>query len=190
MKAIVYARYGEPEVLQLKEVDKPVPEEDEVLVEVHAAAVNPLDWHYMRGSPFPVRFMAGLLKPKQNILGADIAGRVEGTGREVEGFEVGDDVFGGIGVGGFAEYAAVRDELLVQKPENVTFEEAAAVPVADLTKYSQSDLGILKEHLENGKIDPVIDRGYTLSQTPEAVGYVEEGHARGKVIIEIRADSQ
>jgi len=317
MKAIVYSRYGGPAVLRLEEVQQPAPAEDEVLVKVQAAAVNPLDWHYMRGRPLPVRFMAGMFRPNNKILGADIAGRVAAAGSEVEGFEIGDEVFGGIGVGGFAQYAAVREELLVHKPANVTFEEAAAVPVAgltalqrlrddgalepgqkvlingasggvgtfavqiakalgaevtgvcstrnvemvrslgadyvidyaeeaftesgqhydlildnvgnhslaacaralsaegtylfnsdsmfrilqvtikgarmgdggkkmltaDLTKYDQADLATLKGYLEEGRMAPVIDRRYPLSQVPEAIGYLEEGHARGKVVI-------
>ena len=326
MKAVVYRRYGGPDLLELEEVEKPAPEADEVLVKVQAAAVNPIDWHYMRGSPLPVRFMAGLLKPKQNILGADIAGRVEAAGSNVEQLQEGDDVFGGIGVGGFAEYVSVREELLVQKPDNVSFEEAAAVPVAgltalqrlrdegdlqpgqkvlingasggvgtfavqiarvlgaeeitgvcsarnvemvrslgadevidytqedftqsgerydlildnvgnrslgsceralrpngiylhnsdsmlriiqvtlkglrrgegegkqmltaDLTKYDQRDLGHLREYLEHGEVVSVVDRHYPLSEVPEAVRYVEEGHARGKVVIEMGADIQ
>ena len=325
MKAIVYSRYGGPEVLEVKEVDRPAPEADEVLVKVRAAAVNPLDWHYMRGSPLPVRFMAGLLKPNRNILGADIAGRVEAVGSEVEGFQEGDEVFGGIGRGGFAEYVAVDEALLVYKPDNVSFAEAAAVPVAgltalqrlrddgnlqsgqkvlingasggvgtfavqiarvlgaeevtgvcsarnaemvrslgadhvidygqedfttlgkrydlildnvgnhsladferalsadgtylhnsdsmlriiqvtlkglrtkegegkqmrtaDLTKYDQTDLRLLREHLEHGQVVSVVDRRYPLSQVPEAVRYVEEGHARSKVVIEMGADT-
>lgn len=320
MKAIVYGKYGGPEVLRLEEVDEPAPAEDEVLVAVQAAAVNPLDWHYMRGSPFMVRFMAGMLKPKQKILGADIAGRVAAIGSQVEGLQVGDEVFGGIGVGGFAEYAAVREELLVRKPDAISFEEAATVPVAgltalqrlrddgqlragqkvlingasggvgiyavqiartlgaevtgvcstrnvemvrslgadhvidyteadftqsserydlildhvgnhtlgdceraltpegtylfnsdsmirilqitvkglrggagngkrlltaDLTKYEQGDLEFLKEHLESGDVVSVIDRRYPLRQVPEAIAHVEEGHARGKVVITV-----
>ena len=329
MKAVVYTEYGGPEVFELKEVERPAPAEDEVLVAVQAAAVNPLDWHYMRGSPFLVRVMAGWFRPARNILGADIAGRVEAVGSEVEGLQVGDEVFGGIGTGGFAEYVAVDAELLAHKPVNVTFEEAAAVPVAgltalqclrdsggllpeeseserkvlingasggvgvyavqiakvfgaevagvcsarnvemvrslgadrvfdytqddftqsgerydlildnvgnhslgdcervlsaggtylynsdsmvrimqvmvkgmggggngqkwrtaDLTTYNQSDLGILKGYLEDGKLESVIDRRYPLSEVPDAVGYVEEGHARGKVVITVAAGGE
>lgn len=319
MKAIVYSRYGGPEVLRLEEVDRPAPAEDEVLVKVQAAAVNPLDWHYMRGSPFPVRFMAGLLKPTRNTLGADVAGQVEAAGSQVDGFKIGDEVFGSIATGGFTEYVAVEEELLVHKPTTISFEEAAAVPVAgltalqrlrddghlqpgqtvlvngasggvgtyavqiakvlgaevtgvcstrnvemvrslgadhvidythddftqsgrrydlildnvgnyslthcervlstngmylynsdsmvriiqvmikgitggengrrwrtgDLTRYDQSDLGFLKEHLERGDVVSVIDRRYPLRQVPEAIAYVEEGHARGKVVITV-----
>lgn len=133
MKAIVYEKYGGPEVLRLEEVEKPAPAADEVLLQVRAAGVNPLDWHTMRGKPFMVRLMAGLLKPNAKILGADVAGRVVAAGGEVEALQVGDDVFGGIGRGAFAEYVAADAEVLVRKPANVTFAEAAAVPVAGLT---------------------------------------------------------
>lgn len=323
MKAIVYSRYGGPEVLRLEEVEKPAPAEDEVLVKVQAAAVNPLDWHYLRGSPFLVRLMAGLFKPNNKILGADMAGQVAVVGSEVQGLQVGDEVFGGIGAGGFAEYVAVDEELLVYKPANVSFADAAAVPVAgltalqrlrddgslqagqkvlvngasggvgtfavqiakilgadvtgvcstrnvelvrslgtdhviaytqedftqrgerydllldnvgnhsladcervlsaggtylfnsdsmlriiqvmlkglrggenggrkwrtaDLTKYDQSDLSILQGHLETGELKSVIDRRYSLKDVPEAISYVEQGHARGKVVIDMGAE--
>ena len=95
MKAIVYTKYGPPDVLQLEEVEKPTPKEDEILVKVHAASVNPLEWHYMRGKPFFMRLMgAGLLKPKHKILGNDVAGRVEAVGRNVKQFQPGDEVLG------------------------------------------------------------------------------------------------
>ena len=96
MKAIVYTEYGPPEVLQLKEVEKPTPKDDEVLVKVHAASANPADWHLMRAEPFLARLENGLLKPKNTKLGADVAGRVEAVGRNVTQFQVGDDVFGGM----------------------------------------------------------------------------------------------
>ncbi|MHC4207421.1 MAG: NAD(P)-dependent alcohol dehydrogenase [Planctomycetota bacterium] len=132
MKAIVYTKYGPPDVLQLKEVEKPAPNEDEVLVKVHAASVNYSDWAFVRGKPFPVRIVSGLLKPKR-ILGADIAGRVEAVGRNIKQFQPGDEVFGdisGCGWGGFAEYASVAENALVLKPANLTFAESAAVPQA------------------------------------------------------------
>ena len=134
MKAIVYTEYGPPDVLQLKEVEKPTPKEDEVLVQVHAASVNYPDWAFLRGKPFLVRLMSGgLLEPKYRILGADIAGRVEAVGGHVEQFQPGDEVFGDIsacGFGGFAEYVAVPENALALKPANLAFEEAAAVPMA------------------------------------------------------------
>jgi NADPH:quinone reductase-like Zn-dependent oxidoreductase len=134
MKAIVYEEYGPPEVLQLREVEKPIPEDNEVLVKVHAAAVNYGDWAILRGKPFVVRLMSGgLLKPKHTILGADIAGRVEAVGGNVKQFQPGDEVFGDIsacGFGGFAEYVSVPENALALKPANISFEEAAAVPMA------------------------------------------------------------
>jgi NADPH:quinone reductase-like Zn-dependent oxidoreductase len=134
MKAIVYTQYGPPDVLQLKEVEKPVPKEDEVLVEIHAASVNALDWHVLTADIFVVRLMGmGLLKPKNTRLGADIAGRVETVGRKVEGFQLGDEVFGGISKGSFAEYAVASESELALKPANLSYEEAAAVPVAAIT---------------------------------------------------------
>jgi len=321
LKAIVRTKFGSPDVLGLQEIDKPAPTDNQVLVSVQAAAVNPLDWHILRGEPFLVRLMGfGLLKPKHQILGADMAGRVEAVGKNVIQFKAGDEVFGS-SMGGFAKYACVREDKLVLKPTTMTFEQAAAVPVAGITAlqalrdhgllqsgqqvlingasggvgtfavqiakalgahvtgvcsgrnvemvrsigadnvidytkeyfwrngkeydlivdnaafYSirkplralkptgiyvlvggststasilqslilnplisrierrklvsfiasvkQSDLDFLKELLESGKIVPVIDRKYSLSETPEAIRYVEGGHARGKVIINV-----
>jgi NADPH:quinone reductase-like Zn-dependent oxidoreductase len=319
MKAIVRTKYGSPDILKLREIDKPDPTDNQVLVRVRAAAVNPLDWHVLRGEPFLVRLMGfGLLKPKHHILGADMAGRVEAVGKDVNQFKAGDEVFGS-SMGGFAEYACVHEGKLVLKPIAVTFEQAAAVPVAGITAlqalrdhgrlqsgqhvlingasggvgtfavqiakalgahvtgvcsgkniemvrsigadqvidyakedfwlsemqydliidnaafYSirkplrvlkvtgtyvgvggssstvsflqslifnpliakmkgrkvvsfmanvkQSDLVFIKELLESGKITPVVDGKYPLSETPEAIRYVEKGHARGKVVI-------
>ena len=137
MKAIVYTEYGPPDVLQLKEVGKPSPNDNEVLIKVHAASVNPLDWHLLRATPFLVRLTEGLLKPKKEILGADVAGRVEEVGKNVKQFQTGDEVLGDFFVdvlGGFAEYVCVpEDAALIKKPTNLTFEEAAAVPVAAVT---------------------------------------------------------
>jgi NADPH:quinone reductase-like Zn-dependent oxidoreductase len=319
MKAIVYTKYGPPDVLQLKEIEKPAPLDDEVLVKVHAASVNAYDWHTMRAKPFLVRLMGfGLLKPKNGILGADIAGRIEAVGKNAKQFQPGDEVFGTVR-GGFAEYVCAREEKLALKPTNLSFEEAAAVPMAALTalqglrdkgkiqkgqkvlingasggvgtfavqiaksfeaevtgvcsttkmdlvrsmgadhvidytqedftrngqpydlilaangyhsifdykralgpkgafvmtggsmaqmfqamflgpwisktgnqkmggitaKISQKDLVFLKELLEARKVVPVIERRYPLSQAAEAVRYLEEGHARGKVVITV-----
>jgi len=137
MKAIVYTHYGSPDILKLEEVEKPVPQDDEVLVQVHATSVNAGDWHLLRAKPFLMRFMGfGLLKPKNKILGSDIAGRVEAVGRNVKQFQTGDEVFGNTakyGFGGFAEYVSVPENALVLKPTNISFEEAAAVPQAALT---------------------------------------------------------
>ncbi|MBV9791044.1 MAG: NAD(P)-dependent alcohol dehydrogenase [Chloroflexi bacterium] len=136
MQAIIYETYGSPDVLELKHIAKPTPKRDEVLVRVHAASANPLDWHFMRGEPFLARFANGLRKPKTTRLGADIAGLVEAVGAEVTQFRPGDAVFGenfAGGLGGFAEYVAVPERTLVLKPAKLSFEAAAAVPVAALT---------------------------------------------------------
>jgi NADPH:quinone reductase-like Zn-dependent oxidoreductase len=333
MNAIDYHEYGSPDVLELKDIDKPLVKDDEVLVRVHAASVNRLDWHLMRGSPYISRLQAGLRKPKDSVLGADVAGQVEAVGKAVTKFQQGDDVFGslfGQGFGAFAEYVSVSDDFLELKPANLSFEQAAAVPLAALTAlqglrdhgrvapghkvliigasggvgtfavqiaksfgaevtgvcsarnvdmvrsigadhvidYTQEDfteggqrfdlvfetagshspseirrvltskgtlvlighggsegrwigpvgrliralvlsrfvsqrmvsyigkpnyssgpndgdLATLKELIEAGKIRPVIDRTYSLSETPEALRYLEEGHARGKVVITV-----
>src|SRR5437763_6931868 len=137
MKAIIYTHYGSPDVLQLKEVVKPTPKDDEVLVHVHAASVNAGDWHLLRAKPFLMRLMGyGLLKPKHMILGSDIAGRVEAVGSNITQFQPGDEVFANTvkhGFGGFAEYVSVPETALVLKPTTLSFEEAAAVPQAALT---------------------------------------------------------
>jgi NADPH:quinone reductase-like Zn-dependent oxidoreductase len=320
MKAFLFPEYGSPDVLQLKEVEKPTPKENQVLVRIYAASANPLDWHRMRGAPFIARLDGGLRKPNDTRIGADLAGRVEAVGSSVTQFKPGDEVFGAIGAGSFAEYVAVREGVLALKPANLSFEEAAAVPVAaftalqglrnrghiqggqkvlvngaaggvgtfavqiaksfgtevtgvcstrnldmvrsigadhvvdytreDFTKNGQQydlicdavgnhsvfgyrralkpqgicvvlgftslsrlfehmilgsltsrignkkigimlsdadqqDLLFLKGLLEAGKIVPVIDRCYPLNETPEAIRYLEAGHARGKVIITV-----
>jgi NADPH:quinone reductase-like Zn-dependent oxidoreductase len=320
MKAIVYEKYGPPDVLQLKEIEKPIPKDNEVLVKIHAASVNYMDGGFVRGEPFMVRIWSGLLKPKCKRLGADIAGRIEAVGKKVKEFQPGDDVFGdiwGSGQGGFAEYAAVPEDLLVLKSKGITYEEAATVPVAATTalqgirkgqiqpgqrvlingasggvgtfavqiaksfgtevtavcsttkldmarsigadfsvdytkedftqkdqrydliiaangyhsisdykralaprgtlvvtggsaaqvflsmflgpmislfrskkvlnmgvaKPNKEDLTFLRDLLEAGKVRPVIDKRYTLSQVPDALRYLGEGHARGKIVI-------
>jgi NADPH:quinone reductase-like Zn-dependent oxidoreductase len=134
MKAIVYTKFGPPDVLQLKEIEQPIPGDNEILIKVHAASVNAYDWRHMRADPFLIRLMgAGLLKPKHNILGADIAGKVEAAGNNVKHFQPGDEVFGEGSYGGFAEYVCVDENRFVLKPANLTFEEAAAAPMAALT---------------------------------------------------------
>jgi NADPH:quinone reductase-like Zn-dependent oxidoreductase len=320
MRAIVYTKYGSPDNLELKDVEKPTPKDDEVLVKVLAVSVNAADLHLLRADPFLIRMSSGLLKPKNTILGSDIAGRVEEVGKNVKQFKPGDEVFGDIsacGWGGFAEYACPRENALVLKPANISFEEAAAVPMAAVTalqglrdkgeiqpgqkvlingasggvgtfavqiaksfgaevtavcstgnldmarsigadhiidytqedftqngqrydrilavngfhqisdyqralspkgiyvmsggsmdqltqamlqgpwismtgsqkmgnvlaKPNHSDLVFIKELLEAGKVKPVIDRRYPLSEVPEAIRYLEEGHAKGKVVI-------
>ncbi len=322
MKAIVYTQYGSPDVLQLKEIEKPTPKDNEVLVKICAASVNAYDWHYMRADPFLVRLMGGLFRPRNPRLGADIAGRVEAVGRDITQFRPGDEVYSDLaasGNGAFAEYAAVPEQALVLKPTNLSFEQAAAVPMAAVTalqglrdagkiqpgqkvlingasggvgtfavqiaKYfgaevtavcstrnidlvrslgadhvidykrddfaqngqrydlilavngyhplsaykrvlgpkgryvmaggsnaqifealllgpgmsivggkkmgtvtatpNSKDLMVLKELLEAGKVVPVVDRCYPLSETAEAIRYLEEAHARGKVVITV-----
>ena len=133
MKAIVYRCYGSPDVLTYEDIEKPMPDGDEVLVKVHAASVNPLDWHYMRGSPYFIRLGSGVGAPKDIRLGVDFAGTVEAVGKDVEQFKLGDEVFGGAN-GAFSEYVTVRDSrALAMKPANITFEQAASVPIAAIT---------------------------------------------------------
>jgi NADPH:quinone reductase-like Zn-dependent oxidoreductase len=326
MKAVVYYNYGSPDVLKFEEIEKPAVGDNQVLIKVRAASVNPLDWHFMRGTPYVVRLiMAGLLKPKDKRLGVDVAGQVEAVGRNVTQFKPGDEVFGACR-GAFAEYACTSESALAMKPDNVTFEQAASIQVAALTalqglrdkgriqpgqkvlingaaggvgtfavqiaksfgavvtgvcstrnaemvrsigadrvidytkedftqqdftkggqhydlildcvgnhsllacrrvltpkgihvgvggtsgpwmvgplvraitgpvlsrfgsqkfvtfmaKSSKEDLAIMRELLATGKVTPVIDRCYRLSEVPEAIRYLEEGHARGKVVI-------
>ena len=318
MKAIVFERYGPPEVLSLREIEAPVPQAGEILVRVHAAAVFPQDWHCLRGTPLLARLMAGgLLKPGHRVLGSDVAGRVEAVGDSVAAFKPGDDVFGfSFKHGGFAEFVCLRvSGIVLKKPAGLSFEEAAAVPVASLMalmglrdkgkvkpgqkvlingasggigtfavqiakafgakvtgvcstrnlelvsslgadrvidyikedfargteRYdvifdvvakrtyaecwralgpngtyvtttisvglllqslwvaltsgrrlkpmlqppTQADLAVVKELIEAGKVRPVIDRRYPLAEVPEAIAYVEKGHARGKVVIDV-----
>jgi NADPH:quinone reductase-like Zn-dependent oxidoreductase len=324
MKAIVQDRYGSPDVLELRDIARPVAGEDEALVRVRAASANPADWHFMRGVPYFMRAQAGLRKPKNRVLGRDIAGEVAAVGENVTRLRPGDEVFAEIFEGGgFAEYARVPGDLLEPKPANLTFEEAAAVPLAALTalqglrdhgrvepgqkvlivgasggvgtfavqiaksfgadvtgvcstgkvemvrslgadqvidytredftthrgrydlilqlagtsspsacrralvpkgtlllssgesserligpvdriikafvlspfvrqrmspflaKPNRKDLRFLKELVEAGKLTPVIDRTYPLSEVPDAIRYLEEGHARGKVVVTV-----
>jgi len=134
MKAIVYTKFGPPDVLKLREVEKPIPKDNEILIKVHAASANAYDWRHLRADPFLIRLMgAGLLKPKHKILGADIAGQVESVGSNAKQFQPGDEVFGEGSYGGFAEYVCVDENRFVLKPANLTFEEAAATPMAALT---------------------------------------------------------
>ncbi len=326
MKAIVCTKYGPLDLLELKEVEKPEPGDNEILVKVHAASVNYSNLLLVRGEPFVGRLGFGLLKPKHRIPGSDIAGRVETAGRNVKQFQPGDEVFGDLsdcGRGGFAEYVSVPENALALKPANISFEEAAAVPEAalvalqglrdkgriqtgqkvliygasggigtfavqiakyfgaevtgvcstrnldmvrsigadhvidytreDFTKNGQrydlilatagyrsifdykralspkgiyvatggslaqifqalligpwismtgskkmgsmmvkpnKDLAFMKELIEAGKVKPVIDRRYTLSEVAEALRYYGEGHAKGKVVITLEHNSK
>ncbi len=136
MKAFIYDKYGPPEMLRMAEIDKPALNADEVLVKVLAVSVNPADWHSMRGKPLFSRITLGLLRPKQKILGVDIAGHVETVGSNVTQFKPGDEVYGNLldhGYGGFAEYASLPVAVASLKPANLSFEEAAAVPMAAVT---------------------------------------------------------
>jgi NADPH:quinone reductase-like Zn-dependent oxidoreductase len=133
MQAITQRCYGSPEVLRLEDLAKPTPADDELLVKVRAASVNPLDWHYMRGLPYLVRTDRGQGAPQNPRLGVDFAGVVEAVGKDVKKFHIGDEVFGGR-LGAFGEYVVVREErAVVLKPANISFEDAAAVPIAALT---------------------------------------------------------
>jgi NADPH:quinone reductase-like Zn-dependent oxidoreductase len=132
MKAIFYRTYGSPDVLRLEDIEKPVPQDNGVLIEVRAASVNPLDFHLMRGTPHIGRIMTGLLKPKVTRPGVDVAGVVEAVGSSVTQFHAGDEVFGSC-KGAFAEYVCASEGALVLKPANITFEQSAAVPVAAYT---------------------------------------------------------
>ena len=325
MKAIVYEKYGPPDVLQLREIEKPVPGDDEVLVKVHAASVNAFDWRLLRADPFLVRLTDGFFRPRNRIPGVDISGEVVEIGRGVRGFQPGDQVFGdlsGWGSGGFAEYVCAGEKVLQEKSPGMTFEEAAAFPMAAVTalrglrdrgkiregqevlingasggvgtfavqiakafdttvtavcstgkmelvkslgadnvidytredfargqkKYdlilaangnrsiwdykralkpggiyvmsggsmtqmsqavflgplislfakqrmgtfvstpSREDLMFLRELFEAGKVRPVIDKAFPLSRVPDAIRYIEEGHAAGKVVINLAGD--
>lgn len=147
IKAYFYRDYGSPDVLRLEEIEKPVPTDDQVLVKVRAASINPLDWHYMEGTPYVVRLLEfGLLKPKVTRLGVDMAGQIEAVGKNVTEFKPGDEVFGQR-FGAFSEYVCVRaDRALVIKPAGVTFEQAAALPVAAITA--------LQGLRDKGKVQP------------------------------------
>jgi NADPH:quinone reductase-like Zn-dependent oxidoreductase len=149
MKAIVYEKYGSPDVLEFKEVEKPTPKEDEVLIKIHAAAITAGDAIVLKGEPFVTRFVTGLQKPKNTIPGKEMAGRVEAVGRNVTQFQPGDEVFGDLSVaswGAFAEYVSVPENAIALKPANLTFEQAAAVP--------ESAVVALQGLRDKGKIQP------------------------------------
>jgi len=149
MKAIVFEKYGTTEVLELKEVEKPIPKENEILIKVRAVAINDWDWQLMQGTPFVSRLMHGLLKPKTRILGCDISGQIEGVGRNASKFKPGDNVYGDIsesGFGGFAEYVCVHEKALCLKPAGMTFEEAAATShAAMLAVQGLIDIGQIQQ---------------------------------------------
>src|SRR5437016_11148352 len=146
MKAIVYHEFGSPDVLRLEEVDKPVPNDNQILVKVRALSVNPLDWHFMEGTPYLGRLPAfGLLKPRIERLGVDYAGTVEVVGKNITEFKPGDEVYGNK-FGAFAEYVVATDKALTLKPASLSFEQAASLPVAALTA--------LQALRDNGKLQP------------------------------------
>jgi NADPH:quinone reductase-like Zn-dependent oxidoreductase len=147
MKAVVYTNYGSPDVLEIRDVKKPVPNDDQVLVKVRAASVNPLDWHFMEGTPYIMRLMmGGIRKPKDPRPGVDYAGTIEAVGKNVTQFKPGDEVFGNRS-GAFAEYLCARaDRAIALKPANLTFEQAASVPVAAITA--------LQALRDRGKVQP------------------------------------
>jgi NADPH:quinone reductase-like Zn-dependent oxidoreductase len=135
MKAVVYEKYGTPDVLEYREIEKPMVMEDDILVKIHAASMNAVDWHIRSGTPFMARLMGGsartlFMKPKSNMLGADFAGEIEAIGKNIEQFKKGDDVFGLVKVGAHAEYICVSEKDVALKPVNMTYEQAAAVPTA------------------------------------------------------------
>ncbi|WP_409294083.1 NAD(P)-dependent alcohol dehydrogenase [Peribacillus sp. SCS-26] len=149
MKAVICEKYGSPQVLEVKEIKKPVPGDHQVLVKVHASSLNFGNLVLLKGKPFPARFAFGLTKPKYPVPGGDIAGTVEAVGKHVTLFREGNEVFGDLSVcgwGGFAEYAAVPESALALKPDNISFEEAAASPMAAVTA--------LQGLRDKGKIQP------------------------------------
>jgi NADPH:quinone reductase-like Zn-dependent oxidoreductase len=145
MRAIVYYEYGGPDVLRCEEIEKTAPRDGEVLLKICAASLNPYDWHFMRGEPYGIRLMTGLGKPKNNRLGADVAGVVEAVGRNVTQFKPGDPVYG-VCQGAFGEYVCTAETKLVKKPDGISFEHAASLPIAALTA--------LQGLRDKGKIHP------------------------------------
>jgi len=144
MKAIVYRQYGSPDVLQLEDIAKPSPAQNEMLIKVRAASVNPLDWHFMRGMPYVMRMQVGMGRPNFTRLGVDFSGTVEAVGKDIKLFKVGDEIFG-TADGAFAEYVTSTEAGVVVKPTNITFQQAAAVPVAGLTALQGlRDKGLLR----------------------------------------------
>ena len=160
MRAVVYCDYGSPDVLKVEAIEKPVPADGQVLIRVRAAAVNPLDWHYMRGTPYVMRLDTGLRKPKVTRLGVDFAGTVEAVGPNVTRFKPGDDVFGGR-TGALGEYVTMRETALALKPANLTFEQAAAVPIAAITALQGlRDKGKVRARAEGADQRRVRRRGH------------------------------
>lgn len=174
MKAIVFARYGTADDLQLRDVAQPAPTDDEVLIKVHAVSINDWDWQILQGIPFSNRMTFGLRRPRRHILGSDVAGRVEAVGRKVEGLRPGDGVFGDLSGrwGGFAEYVCAREDAVVRIPTGMTFVEAAAIPqAATLALQGLRDVGRIQRGqriLINGAGGGVGTFGVQLAKLSEA----------------------
>ncbi|HVH72676.1 MAG TPA: NAD(P)-dependent alcohol dehydrogenase [Candidatus Dormibacteraeota bacterium] len=158
MKAILYRSYGSPDVLQFEEIEKPAPGDKEALIKVRAASVNPYDWHFMRGTPYFLRMLVGLRKPRDQRLGLDVAGVVEAVGRNVTQLRPGEEVFGA-GRGAFAEYVCASESKLTLKPRNVTFEQAASIPIAGLTAFEGLRRGGLNENARTSSTQKVLING-------------------------------
>src|SRR6266567_1609539 len=213
MKAIVRERFGSPDVLQIKEVEKPAPNEVRgVLVKIYASSVNAADKHDMRGASLAIRLVGplfrlsmGVRRPKEPGLGTDFAGVVETVRNDVTEFKPGDEVYG-VANAAYAEYGLTRESRIALKPRNSSFEQSAAVPIAGFTalqalrdkghvkpgdkkftffiaKSNHADLVVLKDLIERGDIIPVIDRRYRLADTAQAIRYFEEGRTQGKIVI-------
>jgi threonine dehydrogenase-like Zn-dependent dehydrogenase len=190
MKAIVNTEYGSPDILEFTEIAKPAPKDNEVLVKVLAASVNASDWHLLTADIFLVRLNMGLLKPKNTILGADIAGRVEAVGRNVKQFQPGDAVFGDAfahGYGGFGEYVSLPAGALALKPANLSFEEAAAVPLAAkrvLWIKACPDFEMLFQLLNNLRVDDQRRFWFEYQEADENVcGILED---KGQMGVEVK----
>ena len=149
MKAVIYTRYGGPEVLQIKEVEKPSPRDNEVLIKVYAVSINDWDWGLIQGEPFITRIFFSGLKPRKQILGSDVAGKIESVGNNVQLFKPGDEVFGDLSGewGGFAEYVCANEKKLAVKPPSMTFEQAAAIPQAGMLAVQ----GLRAGHIQPGQ---------------------------------------
>ncbi len=195
MKAIVCTKYGPPEVLQLREVEKPAPGKNEVCIKIFATAVTASDC-IIRGFKVPIGLwlpmglVIGFTKPRNPILGMVLAGEVESAGKDVKRFEKGNQVyaFNITRFGAYAEYTCLpENSVMALKPSNVTYEEAAAVPFGGMLAlhFLTEDLILLKEMVETGKLKPVIDRSYPLEQIAEAHRYVDKGHKKGNVVITV-----
>lgn len=204
MKAVVYTEYGPPEVLRLGEVEKPTPKRGEVLVEIHAASANPLDWHFVRGTPFFLRLGPGLRRPKYGRLGADIAGRVAAVGggvtirtggrydlildsvgnRSVSAYRRALNPRGACVVVGFTTLSHLLGVISLGAWASRT--GSKKVGLMGTAKPNSGDLVFIGGLLERGEVVPVIDKRYPLSETAEAIRYLEQGHARGKVVVSVK----